>query len=81
MSCTGRRDSSDSLIKRAKLLFEENLLGAPEHSKFYYRSQLMIEYLREVKKYNFDKIFDKFLTEEEVFREFWQWYLLSRKNK
>ena len=75
-----KRDSNTSLFRRAQILFRDDLLGATPHSKFYYKSQLIIEYLSEVKNYSFDRIFDKFLTEDEVLRDFWRWYLLSQSN-
>jgi len=69
-----RSDSSHNLYKRASYYFDQNLFGAPFHSKFYYKAQLMVEYLFEEKEYTFEMLNDNSLREENVFMDLKNWY-------
>ena len=69
-----RKDSTNNLYKRASHYFEHDLYGASNHSKIYYRAQLMVEYLFEKKNYTIDMLADTNTKGDNVFKELKQWY-------
>ena len=69
-----REENSNSLFKRAEIYFEEDLFNAPFHSREYYKFQLIVEYLFEVKKYSIDEFIKNTNSEKSVFNEFQNWY-------
>lgn len=69
-----RKDSTENLLKRASHYFAHNLYGAPNHSKIYYRSQLMVEYLFEKKNFTINMLSDPEIKEQIIFDELKKWY-------
>jgi hypothetical protein len=64
-----RSDSLYSFAKRCEDYFEHNLYGANAHSRFYYKSQLMVEYLFEIEGISFEEFTSHKLTEVEAFNK------------
>jgi hypothetical protein len=71
-------DNPKSLLDRAAIYFENNVFNAPQHSKFYYKSQLMVEYLLEIENYTFEMFRDEKLTEQIAFKKLSDWYFQKR---
>ena len=69
-----RSENLDDLKFRTKILFEDDLFGASEHSKFYYKSQLLVEYLMEFENFTVNKLFDKSYLYYEADKSFMSWY-------
>ena len=68
------KDYKYDLFKRSSYYFEDDLFNAPNHSKNYYKSQLMVEYLFTEKDFNIDMLNDPTVNEGYVFEMLETWY-------
>lgn len=68
-----RNDESDSYLDRCKLYYNYNLFNVNPHSKFYYKSQLITEFLFEYQDYSFDQFYNNELNnyDAEVMLKDW----------
>ncbi|MFC2085146.1 hypothetical protein ACFLS9_08820 [Bacteroidota bacterium] len=69
-----KRDTFSNLHKRSSMLFEDDLYGTNPHSKFYYKSQLIVENLVENEGYDFEKLFNPNFNEETAYNKLLNWY-------
>jgi hypothetical protein len=73
-------DTKYSLFKRASFLFENNLFNTPQHSKRYYKYQLMVEYLFTEKGFGIELLNRKQLDEKSISEELELWYYTKKKE-
>lgn len=76
-----RNDKKSNLIKRANALYTYDVSKENTSSVFFYRAQLMIEYLSEIHKMDFDQILKLPTTYEFLSNEFDEWYLITSAKK
>jgi hypothetical protein len=72
-----RTDSNYKFIERCTDYFEKGLYGANQHSKFYYKSQIMVEYLFEIEGINFDEFASAKIDINNTMRKLKKWYELN----
>lgn len=76
-----RKDKSTSLLKRAKPLYAAGIMDYNTQSVAQYKSQLLVEYLAEVHKLNFEGIIYNPIDYIALSAEFDEWYYYQLLNK
>jgi hypothetical protein len=67
-------DETYDLYKRSSFYFEDDLFNVPNHSKFYYKAQIMVEYLFTEKGFTFEMLSDSSVTDDRTYEMLKEWY-------
>ena len=74
------KDETYDLFKRSSFYFEDDLFNAPNHSKYYYKAQIMVEYLFTERDFTIKKLDDTSVTEKGVYDMLKKWYYQKKGN-
>jgi hypothetical protein len=69
-----RADSVFDFVWRVKKYMDGECASLPAHSRFYYRSHLLVEYLMETEGLTFAGLMDDRVTEQETLEKLRRWY-------
>ncbi len=76
-----RKDSSYNFAERCSDYFDYGLYGVNKHSKFYYKSQLMVEYLFEVEGISFTEFSSQKINSNNTYTSLKKWYERMIENE